>query len=287
MELAVSADMLVCGRHFPRDADPALLGHKSLAVNLSDMAAMGAVPRWATLALALPRADEAWLRAFSNGFMRLARRHDVDLIGGDTTRGPLTICVQIIGEAPPGGALTRAGARPGDDIWVSGHPGEAALALAARARRITLTPRELAAVSRRLHAPVPRLALGVALRGIASSAIDVSDGLLADLGHICERSGLSAAVHFAALPLSAVMRRHIHRRAARQALLAGGDDYEICFTAAPARRRAVAAVSRRLRLPLTRIGSMRRARRAERAVVVLGPDGAPMSVPFRGFDHFG
>jgi thiamine-monophosphate kinase len=192
MELAISADMLVSGRHFVPDADPERLGHKALAVNLSDMAAMGAQPRWATLALALPRADARWLAAFARGFMRLARHHRVDLIGGDTTRGPLAICVQIMGEVPAGRALRRDGARIGDDVWVSGVLGDAALALAAARGDLRFAPRERALLEAKLDTPVPRVTLGAALRGVARSAIDVSDGLVADLGHICERSGVAA-----------------------------------------------------------------------------------------------
>ncbi len=242
-DLVVSADMLVAGRHFFRDADPRQLGHKALAVNLSDMAAMGATPRWATLALALPAADARWVRAFSRGFMALARRFDVDLIGGDTTRGPLNICVQIMGEAPHGKALRRDGARSGDDIWVSGTLGDAALALAALKRRIRLKPAELAHCAARLHRPQPRIALGLALRGVAHSAIDISDGLLADLGHILERSDVAAEIELAALPASAILRRYLDRVAACSALLAGGDDYELCFTAPRAARERVLRAS--------------------------------------------
>ncbi len=287
MELAVSADMLVCGRHFFADADPGQLGHKALAVNLSDMAAMGATPRWATLALAFPAAEARWLRAFAGGFMRLARRHRVDLVGGDTTRGPLNICVQIMGEVPAGQALRRDGARIGDEIWVSGHLGDAALALAALRKRVSLGPREFATVARRLHMPAPRIALGEALRKIARSAIDISDGLLADLGHICERSGVAAGIEFGRLPASAIMKRHLHRPAARAALLSGGDDYELCFTAAPAKHQVILGIARRLGLKLTCIGAVRRAARNVPEVVVLARDGRPMSVKRGGFDHFG
>ncbi|MCW5576913.1 MAG: thiamine-phosphate kinase, partial [Burkholderiales bacterium] len=206
--LAVAADMLVGGRHFFMDTDPEAVGHKALAVNLSDMAAMGAVPRWATLGIALPQADERWIAAMSRGFMKLARRHGVDLVGGDTTRGPLNLCVQIIGEVPARGALRRDGAKPGDDIWVSGTLGDAALAVAARTKRIRLGPAELKRALRRLDRPQPRVALGLALRGIARSAIDVSDGLVADLGHICERSKVAAVVAAECLPLSPLMRRY-------------------------------------------------------------------------------
>ena len=195
-ELAVSADMLVEGRHFFRGADARALGHKTLAVNLSDMAAMGATPRWATLALALPRVDAGWLRDFSAGFMALARKHKVDLVGGDTTRGPLNLCVQIMGEVPRGKALRRDGARAGDEVWVSGCIGDAALALAALQQKIRLSAAERVACEKRLHQPQPRVALGLALRGIAHSAIDISDGLLADLGHILERSKCAAEIEF-------------------------------------------------------------------------------------------
>lgn len=287
MELAVSTDLLIAGRHFFRDANPRRLGHKALAVNLSDMAAMGAMPRWATLSLALPRIETPWLRAFADGFMRLARHHGVDLIGGDTTRGPLTICVQIMGVAPAGQALTRAGARPGDEIWVSGCLGDAALALAALKKRISLKPRELAAVARRLHAPMPRVALGLALRKIAHAAIDISDGLLADLGHICERSGVIAVIEFERLPASTVVTRYLERPTTRAGLLAGGDDYELCFTAEPARHQTILGIARRIGLPLTCIGTVRRARRGMPAVTVLARDGRSMTVKHRGFDHFG
>src|SRR5512145_817268 len=251
-ELVMTTDMLVAGRHFHQGADAERLGHKALAVNLSDIAAMGAAPRWATLALALPRADARWLTAFSRGFMRLARRYGVDLIGGDTTRGPLNICVQVVGEVPRGRALRRDGARAGDDVWVSGTLGDAAAALAAR--RLRLAPRQRRALEARLDAPTPRIGLGIALRGVARSAIDVSDGLVADLGHICERSRVGAVVGLDRLPCSAIMKRHRHRTAARAAMLAGGDDYELCFTAGRTRRAAIAGIARRLGLRLTRIG---------------------------------
>lgn len=286
MELVVSTDMLVAGRHFFHDADPRQLGHKALAVNLSDMAAMGATPRWATLSLALPRAEAHWLRAFAGGFMQLARKHRVDLIGGDTTRGPLAICVQIMGEVPAGQALRRDGARVGDDIWVSGHLGEAALALAALTKRISLRRRELASAARRLHAPAPRLALGEALRKIANSVIDVSDGLLADLGHICERSRVAAEIEFERLPASAVMKRYLERPAARTALLAGGDDYELCFTAAPVRRSAVERIGKRVGVKVTCIGHIVARRRGISPVTVLGNDGKSIVVKHKGFEHF-
>ena len=285
--LAVAADMLVGGRHFFMNADPASVGHKALAVNLSDMAAMGAVPRWATLGIALPKADERWVAAMSKGFMALARKHGVDLIGGDTTRGPLNLCVQIIGEVPARQALRRDGAKPGDDIWVSGTLGDAALAVAAKNKRIRLKPAELKQALQRLDWPVPRIALGVALRGVARSAIDVSDGLIADLGHICERSGVAAVVAIERLPVSPLMRRYREAPAARAALLGGGDDYELCFTAAPAKRAAVARAASRTRTRVTRIGRVIRAPEGACSVVVVDGDGLPVAAGQKGFDHFG
>lgn len=285
-ELVITADMLVAGRHFFRDAEPQRLGHKALAVNLSDIAAMGATPRWATLSIALPRVDPRWLAAFMRGFMRLARRHGVDLVGGDTTRGPLNISVQVIGEVPAGRALRRDAARPGEDVWVSGTLGDAALALAARARRVTLARGERAGLERRLHTPAPRVALGVRLRGIARSAIDVSDGLVADLGHICERSKVAAEVDLRAIPASAAMKRRLDRPAARAALLAGGDDYELVFTAPPGRRAAIGALARRLRLKLTRIGRIVSRDAGRPMVTVRGADGRPLPVARGGYQHF-
>jgi thiamine-monophosphate kinase len=285
-DLVASTDMLVADRHFFRDADPRSLGHKALAVNLSDLAAMGATPRWATLALALPAADARWVRSFARGFMALARRHDVDLIGGDTTRGPLNICVQIMGEAPHGKALRRDGARSGDDIWVSGTLGDAALALAALKWRIKLKPAELAHCAARLHRPQPRIALGLALRGVAHSAIDISDGLLADLGHILERSEVAAEIELAALPASAILRRYLNRVAACSALLAGGDDYELCFTAPPRARERIARLGRNARVSVTRIGSVRLHRRGTPRLIVRAPDGAALRVVRGGYDHF-
>jgi thiamine-monophosphate kinase len=286
MELAISADLLLAGRHFFPDADPERLGHKALAVNLSDMAAMGAAPRWATLALALPRANARWLAAFARGFMRLARAHRVDLVGGDTTQGPLAICVQIMGEVPAGHALRRDGARVGDDVWVSGMLGNAALALAALKGRIPLARRERAALEARLHAPVPRVSLGIALRVLARSAIDISDGLLADLGHICERSGVAAEVALHRLPRAPAMDAHLHRPAALEALLAGGDDYELCFTASRSRRAEIERLVPRARIKLTRIGTIVRARRGATLVRVLGRDGRPVALKSAGFQHF-
>ncbi len=284
--LAVAADMLVGGRHFFRDADPQSVGHKALAVNLSDMAAMGATPRWATLGIALPKADARWVAAFTKGFMKLARKHGVDLIGGDTTRGPLNICVQIIGEVPARQALRRDGAKPGDDIWVSGTLGDAALAVAVKTKRIKLKPAELKQAQQHLDWPAPRITLGLALRGVVRSAIDVSDGLVADLGHICERSRVAAVVAFERLPVSALVRRYLKSPVAQTAVLAGGDDYELCFTAAPAKRAAVEHAAVRARVRVTRIGRVIRAPAGVCSVVVVDHDGLPLTLKQKGFDHF-
>lgn len=283
VELVVTADMLVAGRHFHKGADPRRLGHKALAVNLSDIAAMGGTPRWATLSLALPEANERWLAAFARGFMRLARRHGVDLVGGDTTRGPLTISVQVIGEVPAGRALRRDGARAGDDVWVSGTLGDAALALAAV--RLRLAPRERRALATKLDMPVPRIGLGIALRERARSAIDASDGLVADLEHICERSRVAAVVQFERIPVSPALGRYRDRQAVRAAVLTGGDDYELVFTAARGQRDAIERISRRLRIRLARIGSITSPRRG-RPVTVIGPDGRPMALDKTGYKHF-
>lgn len=285
MEVAISTDMLVAGRHFLVDTDPVLLGHKALAVNLSDMAAMGATPRWVTLSLALPRADTVWLARFARGFMRLARKHAVDLVGGDTTRGPLNICVQIMGEVPEGQALRRDGARACDDVWVSGMLGDAALGVAALKGRIRLDARARKSVLRKLNAPTARVALGVALRGIANSAIDVSDGLVADLGHICERSHLAAQIELERLPVSSMMRRFDDGAAKRSALLAGGDDYELCFTAPPERAPAVERASRAARVRVTRIGRMLPRHRTRPLVTVLDR-GRLLRIARSGYDHF-
>jgi thiamine-monophosphate kinase len=280
--LAVSSDMLVSGTHFFPDADPFLLGNKTLAVNLSDMAAMGAVPRWATLAIALPDANEAWLEQFSAGFFALARQYAVDLIGGDTTRGPLNLCVTIFGEVPVQHALRRDSAQLGDEIWVSGKLGDAALALAHLQGNIVLSDAEYADCAPALHRPQPRIALGLALRGIANSAIDLSDGLLADLGHILDASGLAARVDFSTLPISLVMREHLQHPLARQCALCGGDDYELCFTAKAAHHGEVLDIATRLKLPLTSIGTIV----AGRGCLVLDADDKPINIMVSGYDHF-
>ncbi len=282
MMLAVSSDMLVAGRHFLPDADPRLLGRKALAVNLSDMAAMGATPRWATLSLALPQADEAWIGAFAAGFFEMAELFSVDLVGGDTTGGPLNLSVTIMGEVPAGMALRRSGARAGDEIWVSGTLGDAALALAGLQGRLKLSEEDAARSLSALHDPTPRVALGEALLGYAHSAIDISDGLLADLGHILECSGVAAEVEFAALPASATLRRQLPGETARGCLLAGGDDYELCFTAPAARHGEIVAIGQRLGVPLTRIGSIC----PGSGLRLYDESGKEMPIGKTGFDHF-
>ena len=273
MELAVSTDMLIEGRHFRAGADPRKLGHKVLAVNLSDMAAMGAAPRWATLAISLPAADEAWLDAFCKGFFALADRYGVELVGGDTTRGLLSFCVTILGELPPGLALFRAGAGPGDDIWVSGELGGAALGLERP---------EIAAAAKRLEEPEPRVELGERLRGIATAAIDVSDGFAQDLGHILERSGVGAIVEYDLLPRSADVRGIQDQELQSRLVLAGGDDYELAFTAPQGARATIAALASELKLALTRVGSIQV---GKPALLVRDARGRPLA-PGHGFDHF-
>ena len=257
MHLAVSTDTLVEGRHFLSTVDPVRLGHKALAVNLSDLAACGAKPFGFTLALTLPRVDEAWLAGFARGLLDLADEHDCELVGGDTTAGPLAIGITVFGEVPAGGALLRSGARPGDDLWVSGHPGNARLAL--EAFRGTLHPSLSAeafdACRLAMECPEPRVALGLGLRGLATAAIDVSDGLLGDLGHILRRSDVSADVFLDALPVSPwLAARTVAER--QDGILAGGDDYELVFTAPAPHRAAVEALGAQLGTPLSRIGRM-------------------------------
>lgn len=284
MELVVSTDMLVSGTHFFSDTDPFLLGRKALAVNLSDIAAMGAQPRWATLALSLPQADEQWLQKFSEGFFALAVEHGVDLVGGDTTRGPLNLCVTIMGEAPKRTAVRRSGALAGDDIWVSGKLGDAALGLAHLQGRIKLPEHARASCLAALQQPQPRVALGLALRGIANSMIDVSDGLLADLGHILESSDVAAEVRYDKLPVSSLFASGGDELAelAEHCVLSGGDDYELCFTAPDGQREEINALSSTLRLPLTRIGKIV----SGRGCKVRKADGNVMALKESGYDHF-
>jgi thiamine-monophosphate kinase len=283
MTLAVSTDMLLAGRHFFPDADPGKLGHKALAVNLSDLAAMGADPRWATLAIALPEADEAWIAAFAEGFFKLAGRWKMELVGGDTTKGPLVICVTVIGEVPLEFALRRDAALAGDDIWISGATGEAALALAHLKGRVKLEGAAREACLARLHTPEPQVELGGRLRGLARSAIDVSDGLLGDLGHVLEASGVGAELSWESLPRAKAIADCADKALAAQCLLAGGDDYELAFTAPPARRGEIEAVGKDLGVSLTRIGV---AVRGEPVAALRDALGKPISTPRKGFDHF-
>jgi thiamine-monophosphate kinase len=282
MQLAVSTDTMVEGRHFLSTVDPARLGHKALATNLSDLAACGAKPLAFTLALTLPRVDESWLKAFAQGLLQLADEHDCELIGGDTTAGPLSIGITVMGEVPAGGALLRKGAKPGDEVWVSGYPGEARLAL--EAFRGTLHPSLPAdsfdAVRLAMECPTPRVALGQGLRGIATSAIDISDGLLGDLGHILKRSGVGVALSLDALPVSP----HLKPRSLelmQDCVLAGGDDYELLFTAAPDRRAQVQQLEQDVGLMLTCIGRIE----AERGVRLFN-QGQPVANRWASFDHF-
>ena len=283
MQLAVSTDMLVSGTHFLADTDPEDLGWKTLAVNLSDLAAMGAEPRWAFLALALPAPDEAWIEAFARGFFACAEAFGVDLAGGDTTRGPLNLSLTIIGEVPQNKAITRAGARPGDDLWVSGQPGRAALGLAALRGEFSLNAggqRECVAA---LQRPQPRIALGQALRGVASAMLDVSDGLLGDLFHILERSSVGALIDAPSLPLSALLTTGAPENAARRCLLSGGDDYELLFTAKTDARPALHALAARLDLPLHRIGNITA---QPREALLRDANGHSVSLAAEGYDHF-
>jgi len=280
MQLAVSTDMLVEGRHFLSTVPPDRLGHKALAVNLSDLAACGAEPLAFTLALALPRIDEAFLDGFARGLFALADAHGIDLIGGDTTAGPLNIAITVFGEMPAGQALLRSGARAGDALWVSGMPGDARLALEAFRGSLFLAGDDFEHVRRAMEQPQPRVTLGLALRGLATAAIDVSDGLLGDLGHVLARSQVGARVQLDALPRSAVLARQ-PLAVQRHCLLHGGDDYELLFTAPPARDADVLAAGRASGVRVSRIGRIE----AETGLRVF--DGAtPLAEAARGFDHF-
>jgi thiamine-monophosphate kinase len=283
-QLAISTDMLVEGRHFFADVDPHALGHKALAVNLSDLAAMGAAPHAFTLALALPRADEAWLEAFSDGLFALAQRFDCALVGGDTTSGPLNLCITVFGDVPHGAALRRDAATPGDDIWISGTLGDARAGLGMMLDEWRAPDEETAAHWRHaLERPEPRVALGMALRGVAHAALDISDGLAGDLMHILRRSNVRAIVDADAVPCSDAMRA-LPEAVRRQCTLAGGDDYELCFTAPAAARDKLAKIEKRLGVRLTRIGTIETA--GTPAIEWRDAAGAPLSLTLQGFDHF-
>ena len=286
MELAITTDMLVSGTHFLPETDPFQLGWKTLAVNISDLAAMGARPRWVLLAGSLPDADENWIAQLADGLFSCARRFAVDLIGGDTTRGPLNLCVTALGELPAGSALRRDRAKAGDDLWVSGQPGLAALGLAQLLGKTTLPDTLAQRCILALQKPQPRVELGLALRqdGLAHAAIDVSDGLLADLKHIAERSQLAAEIFSTQLPYlptgaDPVLARHCQ--------IAGGDDYELAFAASPEKRTALAALAARLDLPLWRIGHLRLATAgSEGQIALLDENGQSIPLTDIGFDHF-
>jgi thiamine-monophosphate kinase len=281
MQLAISSDMLVDGRHFLSTVSPQRLGHKALAVNLSDLAASGAAPLAFSLALALPRVDETFLAGFARGLFALADEYSCELVGGDTTQGPLNICITVFGEVPPGQALLRSGARAGDDLYVSGTVGDARLALECFRGSVALSGDAFEQVRLAMEQPQPRVALGVALRGVATSAIDVSDGLLGDLAHILQRSAVGATLEVDAVPRSRVLASQA-LALQRECTLAGGDDYELVFTAPPAQAQAVQAAAQRAGTPVTRIGRIE----SERALVLLDAHGQRVAHTFGSFDHF-
>lgn len=289
MQLAISTDLLLEGRHFLSTVDPVRLGHKALAVNLSDLAACGARPLAFTLALALPEAIDAWLEGFSRGLFALADAHDCELIGGDTTRGPLAICITVFGEVPPGQALLRSGARPGDDLYVSGTLGDARLALEVFRGTRSVPQAAFDAARERMEQPTPRVALGLALRGVATAAADISDGLVGDLGHILKASGTGACIDTSIAINLIAARGHLTMEGgqsdaefALECVLAGGDDYELVFTAPPEARNRVKAAAVQTRTPVTRIGRIE----AEPGLRLVDGSGAPVAGRFTSFDHF-
>ncbi len=285
--LAISTDMLVEGRHFFPDVDPHALGHKTLAVNLSDLAAMGAQPRAFTLAVALPRADAGWLGAFADGLFELAERHGCELIGGDTTSGPLNLCVTVFGDVAPDAALRRDAARDGDDVWVSGTLGDARAGLGVARGEWRADDAAAALLRRALERPEPRVALGLALAGLAHAALDVSDGLAGDLLHILERSRVRAEIDADAVPRSAALAT-LPAEVQRRCTLAGGDDYELCFTAAAQARAAIETAAAQAGVPVTQIGTIRGLSAPADAPAIAWRDasGAPLSLSLHGFDHF-
>jgi len=281
-QLAISADMLVAGTHFFHDAPPYSIGWKSLAVNVSDMAAMGAQPKWATLAIALPEVNEPWLTEFSQGFFACAQAFNVDLIGGDTTRGPLTLSVQIMGEVPLGQAIQRNGAKAGDDIWASGVIGSAALGLAHLQGKVNLTEPTTSHCLTALTTPTPRVALGLALRGVANSCIDISDGLTADLSHILKASNLGAKLALEDIHCDDYLRTRLNDGNIQQCILAGGDDYELLFTAPKSQRDHIQQLSQQLELPISLIGEA-----TPQLGLVVSHHQQTLDISKQGFDHFG
>ena len=285
MQWAISSDMLVEGRHFLATVRPERLGHKALAVNLSDLAACGARPVAFTLALALPRADETFLAGLAQGMFKLADAHGIELVGGDTTAGPLNLCITVFGELPPGQALRRDGARPGDALWVS-HPvgggiGDARLALEVFRGQVQLSGDDFETVRYAMEQPQPRVALGLGLRGLATAAIDLSDGLVGDLGQVLCRSGVGAAIEVDALPVSPVLARQ-PLAVQRDCALAGGDDYELLFTAPPSEQARVLAAADAAGVAVRRIGRIE----ATPGLRLLDAQGAELALALRGFDHF-
>jgi thiamine-monophosphate kinase len=279
---AITVDTLVTGVHFPDGIAPALLGYRLMAVNLSDLAAMGAEPRWCTLALTMPKRDEHWLEGFSRGLFELADRYGVTLVGGDLTRGPLTLTLQLMGRVDRSRMLTRSGGNVGDDVYVTGTLGDSAAGIALITERVEASRGSAAAaLKERFFRPVPRVEAGLALRSLASSAIDVSDGLLADLGHICERSGCGAQIDVERVPLSAELLSMFPPQEALALALGGGDDYELCFTAPPSRAQQIDAALEAAGTPAKRIGQL-----VTGQEVVCRRDGAPYTPPSRGFSHF-
>jgi thiamine-monophosphate kinase len=285
--LAISTDMLVEGRHFFPDINPRALGHKALAVNLSDLAAMGARPQAFTLAFALPQTREEWLSAFGDGLFELAERYDCELIGGDTTAGPLNLCITVFGSVPPRQALRRDAAQAGDDIWISGTLGDARAGLGVLRGEWSADAADTATFRRALERPEPRIALGLALRGVARAALDISDGLAGDLLHILERSHLQAQVDVEAVPRSAALRR-LPDDVQRRCTLAGGDDYELCFTAPVSAHAAIEEAGREANIPVTRIGTISTLKSAADSPAIRWLDavGNPLTLTLQGFDHF-
>ena len=289
-EIAITSDMLVSGRHFFADANPEWLGWKALAVNLSDLAAMGAKPLGFSLALALPQADSIWLEAFSKGLFAISSAYSCPLIGGDTTAGPLNICITAFGSIPQDKAIRRSGALEGDDIWVSGTVGDARLILAALQHEIHLPKDDLERIQARMHQPTPRIELGIALREVANAALDISDGLLGDLRHILQQSKKDAEVFLDGLPKSAtLLKQSIDIQ--NQYTACGGDDYELCFTTPVSKREAIKKISANLHLPLTKIGSIKPMQNALPEIQLINQDGAKLSSQeanplLQSFDHF-
>jgi thiamine-monophosphate kinase len=289
-EIAITSDMLVEGRHFFTNANPELLGRKALAVNLSDLAAMGAKPLGFTLAIALPSVDTVWLEAFSKGLFAVANQYSCPLIGGDTTAGPLTISITAFGSIPAGKAIRRSGAKVGHDIWTSGTVGDARLALAALRHELNLPENDIKQIEHRMHNPTPRVELGMKIRGIASAALDISDGLLGDLQHILKQSQVSAEVFLDQLPKSETLQKQ-SEDIQNQFAASGGDDYEICFTAPIQKRSAIDEISKELNLPLTRIGSITETVGAIEKINLLNKNGDLLdeiksAALLKSFDHF-